>query len=681
MKNGVLLQALWLSVFIGNLPAAPALQIKVLSGKPEMVSGGSALVEISGPALEGAKVALNKQNVTKMFRPGQTGGTLVGRVEGLKLGANAMEVIAGGKRAQLQLVNHPIGGPVFSGPHQQPFVCQTETAGLGKPVDSDCNVAKRVQYFYKSTKRVAAGGFGPGFVALDAATTELPADVATTTTTDGQSVKFVVRVETGTINRGIYRIAFLHQPGQPLPDPWTKVPGWNGRLVYSFGGGAKTGFRQGNAPPAVNLGDLAVGYAVASSTLDVFGTNANDVINAETLMMVKEHFIKTFGVPMQTIGTGGSGGSIQQYLIAQNYPGLLDGIIPSMSFPDMTTITEPIVDCVLISRVAEKMGPALSEEQRLAVAGYGAWGVCKSRAGSAQWVEASACDSSMPKEKVYSAATNPKGVRCSLNDNQANIFGKDSRGASPQFFDNTGVQYGLRAFNEGKISAEQFLDLNERIGGFDGDGSPSASRAVGDRGALRTAYQTGRVVSGGGGLGSIPIIDFRRYGDLDGNPHDRVRSMEIRKRLERANGSSANQVLLTNPAPGFNAVRLMDRWLDRIAADPAAGSTLEKVARNKPEELVDACWGPNNEKIADEGRCNEIYPAFTDPRMVAGGPLIGDILKCSLKPVDAKDYKQQLSDAQMTRLKSIFPAGTCDYNKPGVEQGPLSKTWISYGDK
>ena len=83
MKNGVLLQALWLSVFIGNLPAAPALQIKVLSGKPEMVSGGSALVEISGPALEGAKVALNKQTVTKMFRPGQTGGTLVGRVEGL----------------------------------------------------------------------------------------------------------------------------------------------------------------------------------------------------------------------------------------------------------------------------------------------------------------------------------------------------------------------------------------------------------------------------------------------------------------------------------------------------------------------------------------------------------------------------------------------------------------------
>ena len=51
------------------------------------------------------------------------------------------------------------------------------------------------------------------------------------------------------------------------------------------------------------------------------------------LAMVKEHFIKRFGVPVHTIGWGGSGGSMQQHLIAQNYPGLLDGIIPSSEFP------------------------------------------------------------------------------------------------------------------------------------------------------------------------------------------------------------------------------------------------------------------------------------------------------------------------------------------------------------
>ena len=55
-------------------------------------------------------------------------------------------------------------------------------------------------------------------------------------------------------------------------------------------------------------------------------------------MMVKERFIETVGVPVHTIGSGGSGGAMAQYVIAQNYPGLLDGIIPSATFPDATTV-------------------------------------------------------------------------------------------------------------------------------------------------------------------------------------------------------------------------------------------------------------------------------------------------------------------------------------------------------
>ncbi len=181
----------------------------------------------------------------------------------------------------------------------------------------------------------------------------------------------------------------------------------------------------------------------------MYGNNANDVINAETLMMVKDYFIKSFGVPVHTIGTGGSGGSIQQYLIAQNYPGLLDGIIPGMSFSDHTSIAEPILDCALIGRVAGAMKVALTPDQRLAVSGYGSWGLCESRNKSApQWMQASACDKSMPKEKVYDPVTNPKGARCSLQDNEANIYGRDSKtgAAPPQIFDNVGLQYGLRAF-------------------------------------------------------------------------------------------------------------------------------------------------------------------------------------------------------------------------------------------
>src|SRR5262249_28532753 len=131
--------------------AAGRMELRILSGKPEMVSGGSALVELRGASLDHVRVMLNGQDVTTSFRPGRTAGTLVGNVDGLKPGANIIEAGA----AKLRLVNHPIGGPVFSGPHQQPFICQTELSGLGKAVDDDCNAPTHVQYFYKSTERMS----------------------------------------------------------------------------------------------------------------------------------------------------------------------------------------------------------------------------------------------------------------------------------------------------------------------------------------------------------------------------------------------------------------------------------------------------------------------------------------------------------------------------------------------
>ncbi len=263
-----------------SLSFAEKIELKVLSGRPEMVSGGSALVLISGPSLNSVKVSLNGQLISGSFRPGRIPGTLLGRVEGLKPGTNVLEARDGHGSQKIILTNHPIGGPVFSGPHQQPFICQTEFAGLEKAADADCNAPTRVQYFYRSTKRLTPaetkkapdrGDLGAGYLPLNP-TAELPSDVATTTTTDGNKVKFIVRVETGTINRSVYRIAFLHQPGDPLPDPWTRIPGWNGRLVYSFGGGARTGFRQGQAPVPLDLGAVSTGYAAAGSTSTCMAT-------------------------------------------------------------------------------------------------------------------------------------------------------------------------------------------------------------------------------------------------------------------------------------------------------------------------------------------------------------------------------------------------------------------------
>jgi hypothetical protein len=284
---------------------------------------------------------------------------------------------------------------------------------------------------------------------------------------------------------------------------------------------------------------------------------------------------------------------------------------------------------------------------------------------------------------VYNRIANPKGVRCSLQDNQVNVFGRDPKtGFARRVFDNTGVQYGLTAFNSGSISAEKFLELNERIGGYDADGEPATTRSVADPEALRIAYRTGRVNSASR-LGSIPIIDNRKYVDTEANNHDRVRSFILQARLQRATGRADNLVILTNPQ-NINLLELMDRWLDRIAGDHSGDSLQIKVARNKPAELADACWTAKGERIAEAasyrgaGRCNQLFPAHADPRLVGGAQLTDDVLKCALKPVNRGDYRRPLTDAQFARLKAIFSGGVCDYSRPGVEQNAVSEAWLTY---
>ena len=109
---------------------------------------------------------------------------------------------------------------------------------------------------------------------------------------------------------------------------------------------------------------LAQGYAVASSSLNVLDNNCSAIISAEAAMMVKEHFIETYGPVQHTIGWGGSGGAIQQYQIAEMYPGILDGIIPGVSFPDPLTILAPVTDCRLLNTFFAGAGSSFSAAAR-----------------------------------------------------------------------------------------------------------------------------------------------------------------------------------------------------------------------------------------------------------------------------------------------------------------------------
>jgi Tannase-like family of unknown function (DUF6351) len=73
------------------------------------------------------------------------------------------------------------------------------------------------------------------------------------------------------------------------------------------------------------------------------------------------------------------------------------------------------------------------------------------------------------------------------------------------------------------------------------------------------------------------------------------------------------------------------------------------------------------------------FPIFKDPRLVAGGPQISDIIKCRLKPIDPSDYAVTFTSEERARLHAIFPHGVCDWSQPGVAQRPLKDTWLSFG--
>jgi hypothetical protein len=272
-----------------------------------------------------------------------------------------------------------------------------------------------------------------------------------------------------------------------------------------------------------------------------------------------------------------------------------------------------------------------------------------------------------------------------------NVYGKDSRtGAARRALDNIGVQYGLAAFNAKQIGFDQFMEVNEAIGGHDVDGNIIGTRDTADLAALKIAYQSGRVDTGGGSLGMVPILDTRGYFDMAGNLHDRFRSMVTRARLKAANGSADNMVTLMFPPSGAPPLRaselvaMMNQWLDNVAQDGSNASAAVKVARDKPAGLADACWTSEGEKIVEpltfdgKSRCNDLYPAHEDPRMVAGAPLTDDVLKCALKPVDLKDYSQTLSAEQAARLKAVFPQGVCDYQRPGIAQQRVEGSWHRY---
>ncbi len=499
-----------------------------------------------------------------------------------------------------------------------------------------------------------------------------------------EQVPFIVRTETGVIDRGIYTIWTL-DGGAATGAQWSGE-GWNGRLVYRFGGGCGTGYSQGaGAAVGIDVDLLGRGYAVATNTLDVLATACNDVLSAEAMMMTREHFIEQYGVPDYTIGDGGSGGAIQQLSIAQNYPGLLDAVSAQLPVPDVLPLFAELTDCgLLLNYEQSAAGAALTAEQQLAISGHASALTCVAwRNAFLPIIDPTVgCDNALV-DQIYDPATRAKGVRCTFQDINVAWLGRDPKtGFANRPLDNVGVQYGLQAVNDRVISVDQFLDLNEHIGGYDIDGKIVAERETATRKTLDNVYRSGRMLDGGSL--EIPIILRTFSSDEQGDLHTRVWPFAIRERLQDRDTDDPSLVLWTDPpslnlelttavatASGNEAILVLDEWL---------------TDHDKPPRAQNACKLPDGRTLQggwelydDPGPCRAAYRQHSNPRIVAGESVAGDILKCALTPVDASTYRVPITDAQVTRLKSIFSTGVCDWTKPGIGQQPPTGTWQTFG--
>lgn len=675
----------------GSATAAPV-KIEVLSSRADLVSGGDAVVAVTARGASKLRVQLNRRNVTKRFAK-RAGGRRIALLTKLRNGTNVVTArhAGAGRGARLVIRNHPNGGPLFSGPQIQPWECQE------RAVDKQCNQRPRYAYLYKST---------------DEDETELkpydpanpPDDVATTTTDEGVEVPFIVRQEIGYQDRDQYTILALFTPGKRW-SRWRPQPQWNQKLLITHGGGCGGDYGTGRArlddysgtiPPTPGYTQsyvtaLGRGFAVGATALNNNGHNCNIVVQAESMLMMKEHLVERYGDLRYTIGTGCSGGSITQQQVANAYPrGVYDGLVVTCAYPDSLSTGAQFADYHLLRKYFEdtsRWGPGV-------VWTPSQWAAVEGRPDPANAIAAdelffkdatNPAGDCVPAEKVYNRETKPGGVRCSVLDYMINVLGprpksvwtepekKAGRGFAGAPFGNVGLQYGLDALRQGLITPAQFVDLNAKVGGFGIDAEQVPERLAGDDASIANAYRSG-AINEGNNLDTVAIIDHA--GPDPGLAHDYVHTWWMRDRLERDQGHLGNYVLWFGPTPligdtawATEAMLAMDRWLGAVEADTSAKPRARKIVDDRPADIADRCTASACEQY--------LATRYGTPRSVAGGPKEGDVNKCRLRPLAREDYPLTLTDGDWEQLQAIFPTGVCDWSKPGVgQQGALP--WMTY---
>jgi hypothetical protein len=561
-----------------------------------------------------------------------------------------------------------------------------------------------------------------------------------------EPVPYLVRHERGVINRFIYSISMLVPAGEVLTgDPASDVLDrslWNDRLLFQFQGGVGIGHSQGAYDGEQGSRARAIrgepdrlmrGYAVTYSTATRTSDHYNLLVAGRTAEQVKDHFVDRHGEPRYTVATGASGGAIMQHVVGQNHPDVIDAAIPQQSYPDMTTQTIHVGDCALLERWMDLDAPdagfdrwqdwdhrwwlqgLYSEEGNFggnatqfaqlvaAAAGAGYPGpLPPAPTGSSECLEAWLGLLPLAMNPKFGSETNWNLLDPDVVDAIEKTHWDDAReayGTDPETgfarvpWDNVGVQYGLRALADGRITPEEFLDVNARAGswkepeemvqegfpfigsvndllsgaqtfdpwsmrnanlspGTGDDGHPvPAPRREGDRIAIEGAYTSG-LVTMGDPVRPIPTIDVRPYLEHVYDMHNSHQSFAMRERLLRGQGHADNQAIwfLDTDEDGDSpaqmsfyeqAFEVMEEWMTALEAAPASAP-----GDVRPVSASDGCFDVDGDLIAagddvwagildddPDGACTEAFPLYTTSRIEAGGPIDGDVYKCHTMPV------------------------------------------------
>ena len=571
--------------------------------------------------------------------------------------------------------------PLFAGPNQYPFLCNTEESLLGQPLvdnqqgngmpvflenssgvktdtvvgfSKDCNIPTQAWYYYRSEK-------DDKFYRLESA----QSDIATIVV-NGRRIPFIVRVEMGTINRFIYSIAALKGEAETIDKPSSS--NWNKKLIYQFRGGVGIGRKQGRTSPEFLIkrraDEISRGYAVIYSSANQTSNHYNIWLAEDTALRVKRQFNALYGKEKYVVGIGGSGGAIQQYLIAQNNHSFLDAAITLYSYPDMVTQTIYAFDCELLEYffdVSDNQNQRWHKwENRRVIQGLNARSGIRNKLAWVYDLALTVRGYKSPSPSGMSECTKSwRGVTQLVNNpkfvhfyprfeqpvlDQTNwshwedlkyFYGTDNEGIANSTFDNVGVQYGLNALKQGQITIPEFLKLNAKIGGWVsqrqmqperywgfGGYLPSAEltvwsqhnmthsrnnrqliapRTVGNIEAIQGIYRSGHVFLG---QANIPIIDLRHYLDDELDMHHASASLSARARMIDAQGHADNQLIWVARKPNNpleDAFDVLDKWINNMRVNGHKNAP-DFVGLARPASASDRCYSAKGEIIAEGDR-------------------------------------------------------------------------------